>query len=74
MTKIKLMEPALRNIKGKQYNTQTADIVAHGSFLGGYWEDQLGRSQILYKTRKGEFFVFYETNWEDELDRLEAVS
>jgi len=68
------MEPALRNIDGKMYNTKTADIVAHGSFLGGYRGDQLGRSQILYKTKKGEFFIFYETAWEDELDRLEAVS
>jgi len=56
------------------YNTQTANIVAHGSFWGGCMGDQLGRSQILYKTKKGEFFIFYETNWEDELDRLEPVS
>ena len=29
---------------------------------------------LFFKIKKGDFFVFYETSWEDELDRLEPVS
>jgi len=74
MARIELMEPTIRTIKGKRFDSKTAEVVAHGSFLGGYRGDHLGRYQILYKTKKGDFFMFHETNWEDELDCLEPVS
>jgi len=68
------MEPTIRTIKGKMFNSKTADVVAHGSFLGDCRGDHLGRNQILYKTKKGYFFVFYETTREDAFDCLELVS
>jgi len=74
MIKIELTTPAIRLSDGKLYNTKTADVVAHGYYCDGSKQDHFGRRQILYKTRKGDFFIFYESMWEDEVDSVEVVS
>ncbi len=71
---IYMHRPVNRIIAGKLYNTATADMVAHGFLVGGSEDDPLGRIQILYKTKRGDFFIFYESRWEDEIDCIEAVS
>jgi len=71
---IYMHRPVNRTIDGKLYNSATADMVAHGFFRDGSEQDPLGRIQILYKTKRGDFFIFYESRWEDEIDCIEAVS
>lgn len=43
-------------INRKTYNTDTADIVSHKT--SGEWGDPKGYEEILYKTRKGDYFIY----------------
>lgn len=54
-------------IKGKMYDTETAECIHEGSMNNG-------RSMSLYKKRTGEFFIFYITCWEIEADYIEPIS
>lgn len=74
MIQIELTTPAIRISDGNMYNTKTADLVAHGLYWDGSKQDRFGRSQILYKTKRGDFLIFYESMWEDEVDSVEVVS
>ena len=74
MFDIEITTPAIRFYKGKMYNTKTAYLVAHGLYWDGSKQYRFGRNQILYKTKKGEFFILYESMWEDEVDSVEVVS
>jgi len=57
-------------INGKIYSTEKADMVAHNSFWDGRNFERNGRNQFLYKTEKGNFFLFTMTMWQGELDRI----
>lgn len=61
-------------IDGKQYDTETADKIASDHYWDGSNWDRNGRSNYLYKTRKGAFFVLHETRWQGERDHIKAVS
>jgi hypothetical protein len=63
-----------RIINGMNYDTNTAEVVATDRYWDGSNWDRHGRTQTLYKTKKGNFFMFYETRWQGERDRLEALS
>ena len=60
-------------INGKKYDTQTADLVASDRYWDGSNHERRGRNQYLYKTKKGNFFMHYTTQWQGELERLEAA-
>jgi len=55
------------------YDTEQADVVATDKYWDGHNWDRHGRAQTLMKTKKGNFFMFYETRWEGEIDRIEAL-
>jgi len=61
-------------INGKQYDTDTAQIVATDRYWDGSNWDRNGRTTTLYRTRKGAFFLYHETRWQGERDHLEPVS
>lgn len=63
-----------RIINGKRYNTEVSQIVATDRYWDGSNWDRRGRTQTLYKTKNGNFFMLYETRWQGERDRIEAVT
>ena len=65
----------MRNlIDGKIYDTDKSDVVATNDFSDQSNRLNVGRSSTLYRTKKGRFFVEYETSWQGEHGSLEPVS
>jgi hypothetical protein len=62
-------------VRGKLYNTETAELVA-----SDYLEDGSGLfchiiNTYLYKTRRGNFFLYHHTAlWKGERDRVEPIA
>jgi len=61
-------------IDGKQYDTKKADLVASDRFWDGRNFERNGRNTYLYKTSKGNFFVYYTTQWQGERDDIEPLT
>ncbi len=61
-------------IGGKKYSTDTAQVVAHNCYWDGSNHERGGRNTYLYKTKKGNFFALYLTQWQGEHDRIEPLS
>ena len=61
-------------INGKVYNTETAIEIASDEYWDGSNRSRHGRNTYLYKTNKGNFFIFNKTNWQGELDSIEPIS
>jgi hypothetical protein len=57
-------------IRGKQYDTETAEAIADNEFSDGTNRMNTGRCTTLYKTKKGNFFEFNETCWQGEHDTI----
>lgn len=73
----------LKNRKGKKmkkiindklYNTETAETIADNEFSDGSNRLNHGRATTLYKTKKGNFFAYHETCWQDEHDSIEPLT
>lgn len=45
-----------KTIKKKTYNTETAEIIARKT--EGQWGDPAGYEEILYKSHKGDYFLY----------------
>ena len=61
-------------INRKLFDTETANIVATNKYWDGSNWDRNGRSQTLYRTSKGRFFIHYETRWQGERDHLNVIN
>lgn len=61
-------------IGGKQYDTDTAESIADNEFSDGSNRMTGGRCTTLYKTKKGNFFVHHETQWQGEHDSIEPLT
>ena len=61
-------------IGGKLYDTKTAELIADNEFTDGSNRRNHGRNVYLYKTKKGNFFVVDETQWQGEHDNIEPIS
>jgi len=61
-------------INGKLYDTSTADLIADDKYWDGHNWDRQGRSKSLFKTKKGNYFMFYETRWQGEKDNIHPIS
>jgi len=61
-------------IRGKKYDTETAIRLADDEFFDGTNQMNHGRSTILYKTKKGNFFACHETCWQGEHDNIEPLT
>jgi hypothetical protein len=55
-----------RIIGGKAYDTETAQGLAEA-------QKGLGRSEELYRTKKGSYFVAHWTQWDGEHGTIELV-
>ena len=63
----------IRVIQQKRYNTETASHIADNEFSDGANRLQRGRGTTLYVTKKGAYFLHYETQWQGEHDHIEPV-
>ena len=61
-------------INGLVYNTKTAQLIADDKFWDGHNYDRQGRSNSLYKTQKGNFFILHETRWQGERNTITPVT
>ncbi len=57
-------------IKGKKYNTDTAELVADRDFYdNGSWSS----TDALYKKTTGEFFIYHKVSNRDLYDRTDYL-
>jgi len=63
-----------RVIDGKMYDTEKAQLVASDRYWDGSNWDRKGRNTYLYKTAKGNFFLYHTTGWQGERDHIEPVT
>lgn len=61
-------------LDGVRYDTEKAEIVASNEYWDGHNFERQGRNCHLYKTKKGNFFVGYSTQWQGERDYINPVS
>lgn len=61
-------------VGGKVYDTEKATLVAHDRYWDGHNWDRKGRNIYLYKTKKGNFFLFRTSRWQGERDYIEPVT
>lgn len=61
-------------INGKLYNTKTATLLASDHYWDGHNWERHGRNTFLYRTSKGNFFLYHTTLWQGERDSIEAIS
>ena len=60
-------------VEEKLYNTETAILLASNRYWDGHNYDRAGRNRYLYKTRKGNFFLFNTTLWQGEFDNIQPI-
>lgn len=61
-------------INGKEYNTETAILVASDRYWDGSNFERGGRNTYLYKTPNGRYFAHHTTQWQGERNTLEALT
>lgn len=61
-------------IDGKVYDTETATIIASDRYWDGSNWERHGRNTYLYKTQKGNFFAYHTTQWQGEMNSIEALT
>lgn len=61
-------------INGILYNTEKADVIASDEYWDGSNHERRGRNTHLYKTKKGNYFVGYATQWQGERGFIEVVN
>jgi hypothetical protein len=61
-------------IDGKMYNTDTAELVADNEFNDGNNRFSHGTASYLYKTKKGNFFTQYLTQWQGDHDNISPIN
>lgn len=59
---------------GKLYNTETAIVIASDRYWDGHNFERSGRNTYLYKTKKGNYFVYCSTMWQGERDTIEVIT
>ena len=60
-------------INGYRYNTETAKLIASNRYWDGHNFERQGRNRYLYKTPKGNFFLYNTTIWQGEVDYIEPI-
>ena len=60
-------------VNGKLYDTEKAQLVASDRYWDGHNWERHGRNTYLYKTAKGNFFLYHTTLWQGER-AIEPVS
>lgn len=63
-----------RVIAGVRYDTEKAEVIASNEYWDGNNFERGGRNKHLYKTKKGNFFAGYSTQYQGEQDYIEPVS
>lgn len=61
-------------VNGLLYNTETATLVASDRYWDGSNYDRRGRNQYLYKTVKGNYFLYITTMWAGERNSIVPVT
>lgn len=61
-------------IDKKRYSTETATLIAGNDHWDGHNYERSSRNTFLYRAPKGNYFAVYQTQWQGERDRLEALT
>ncbi len=61
-------------VNGKQFDTETAQLVASDRYWDGSNFERSGRNTFLYKTAKGNCFLHHTTQWQGERESIEPIS
>jgi hypothetical protein len=61
-------------INSKLYDTEKATLVTSDHYWDGNNWERNGRNTFLYKTQKGNYFLYHTTRWQREIDHLEPIS
>lgn len=61
-------------INGMVYDTEMAQLIADNKYWDGSNWDRRGRSNSLFKTKKGNFFILFETRWQGERDAITPMT
>lgn len=61
-------------INGMVYDTEAAQLIADNKYWDGSNWDRRGRSNSLFKTKKGNFFILFETRWQGERDAITPMT
>jgi hypothetical protein len=61
-------------IKGKIYDTEKAQLIAHDRYWDGKSWERDGRNSYLYRTSKGNFFLYQSTKVEGERDGIWPIT
>ena len=60
-------------IERKRYDTEKALLIASDYFWDGHNWERNCRNEYLYKTKKGNFFLYKTTIWEGEVNNIVAL-
>ena len=60
-------------IDGKQYDTESAILIADDQYWDGHNWERRGKNKYLYKTKKGNYFLMITTLWAGERDYLKPL-
>lgn len=61
-------------IDKKVYDTENAVLIASDRYWDGSNWDRCGRNTYLYKTKRNNYFLHFETNWQGEFDDIVAIT
>lgn len=64
----------IKVIDGKRYNTSTATLIASDAYWDGNNWERKGTNMFLYRTDKGNYFLFHMTQWQGDVDRIEPIA
>ena len=59
-----------RIVKGKKYSIAAAVLIASDEYWDGQNWERRGRNQFLYRTKAGNYFTVYLSQWQGEQDNL----
>ena len=63
-----------RVVNGMAYDTKRAILIAHDAYWDGNSFSRKGRNTYLYKTTKGNYFIYRTTAWQGEINTIEPIS
>ncbi len=61
-------------IHGRRYKVETATLLAGNDYWDGHNFERQGRNSFLYRTKNGNFFAVYLTQWQGETDTIEPLT
>jgi len=61
-------------VNGKVYDTDKSVCIASDRYWDGHSFSRKGKNIYLFKTPKGNFFLYRTTQWQGEMNYIEPIS